>query len=555
MASSSAPADPTFRSYRSDQAKVYATHRQAYVPAIYETILKHHAATNGDLGLVVDCGCGPGHATRDLALAFDEAIGIDAGAAMIETAREMGGKTRSGKEIRFELCPAEEFSRVGGLAAGSVDLVTVAMAAHWFEMDKFWVECAEVLKPGGTVAIWTRASAFVHPSTPNAAQCREMGRRFAEELAPYEAPASFLSRGMYDNLPLPWDLPTPVSAFPESAYVKHDYDRGGVLSNGETFFGGGKLSTLDDVERGLATASPVTRWREAHPSLVGTEKDVVRKLILGLRAALGDVREVMQGRQHDIPGPSYVKHGPDHEKWVLIPMFPDEFSRGTFRRSEEDLVTCLLSPPRSPIRKAARTHMDIQPSKAHTVIDTRTIDGSEEGWGHVFAISPQSQSSRVALNAMLTGKYASPQLGVRLHGGWRAPGSQSEGEPPTRRRPLLWDDDSQGGRRRGQVSSQYSSPLAPAAPRYRDVHVSGTMMYPIWDHRTVVKNHGVTYAVLVPAHGRGVHHRPAVKLPSHIPRMATSPPLPPSLPPSLPPRSPSPWRVPRHGTSALGASL
>lgn len=27
--------------------------------------------------------------------------------------------------------------------------------AHWFDMEKFWVEAAKVVRPGGTVALWT----------------------------------------------------------------------------------------------------------------------------------------------------------------------------------------------------------------------------------------------------------------------------------------------------------------------------------------------------------------------------------------------------------------
>jgi trans-aconitate 3-methyltransferase len=27
--------------------------------------------------------------------------------------------------------------------------------AHWFDMTKFWAEAAKVVKPGGTVALWT----------------------------------------------------------------------------------------------------------------------------------------------------------------------------------------------------------------------------------------------------------------------------------------------------------------------------------------------------------------------------------------------------------------
>ena len=118
--------DPTFRSYSSEQAKAYASHRTSYDPAVYKTIFDYHAANGGQFGLVLDCGCGPGNATRDLALMFDQAIGTDAGAAIIDAAREKGGKTKSGADIRYEVFPAETFSQVEGLKPESVDVLTVA---------------------------------------------------------------------------------------------------------------------------------------------------------------------------------------------------------------------------------------------------------------------------------------------------------------------------------------------------------------------------------------------------------------------------------------------
>jgi len=127
-ANTSKPSDPTFRSYSSEQAKIYATHRLSYAQALYETVLNHHSATAGHFGLLLDVGCGPGNAIRDVALSFDQAIGCDAGAAMIEAARELGGKAESGSDIKFEVSPAEEYSQIKGLEPASVDLLTVAMA-------------------------------------------------------------------------------------------------------------------------------------------------------------------------------------------------------------------------------------------------------------------------------------------------------------------------------------------------------------------------------------------------------------------------------------------
>ncbi|TVY41651.1 putative methyltransferase [Lachnellula occidentalis] len=283
--------DPTFRSYSSSQAKAYASHRNSYEPAVYKTVFDFHAAHGGQFGLVLDCGCGPGNATRDLALEFDQAVGTDAGAAMIDAARELGGKTKSGADIRWEVVPAEMFSSVEGLEAGSVDLLTVAMAVHWFDMDKFYSEAARVLKPGGTMALWT-----IDPDQPNAAKVKETMLHFEHVvIGKYQLPGNLLSRQMYDNLPLPWTVSPPVPSFSKSDYVKQDYDRDGILSNGKTFFSGGKVMKLAEVEQGLATASMVTRWREAHPDLVGTEQDCVKVFVKDLREALGGEDEVLSG--------------------------------------------------------------------------------------------------------------------------------------------------------------------------------------------------------------------------------------------------------------------
>lgn len=158
------PKDPTFRSYSAEEARIYATHRLSYPEALYNKVLEHHASTGGQFGLLFDVGCGPGNATRDVALSFDQALGADPGDAMIGAARDIGGKTKSGKEIRYEVCAAEEISRIEGLEEESVDLLTSAMAAHWFDMPKFWADAAKVVKPGGTVALWTCSSLFPRTS-------------------------------------------------------------------------------------------------------------------------------------------------------------------------------------------------------------------------------------------------------------------------------------------------------------------------------------------------------------------------------------------------------
>jgi hypothetical protein len=107
-----------------------------------------------------------------------------------------------------------------------------------------------------------------------------------EVLKPYELPPNRLSYDLYDDLLLPWNVDTPVSAFPESEFVRCEWDRNGVPREGNSFFVG-KQSTLDDLEKSLSTASMVTRWRAANPLLDGTEDDCVKARMTEIRKILG----------------------------------------------------------------------------------------------------------------------------------------------------------------------------------------------------------------------------------------------------------------------------
>lgn len=59
----------------------------------------------------------------------------------------------------FRVARAED----SGLAAESVDLVTVAQALHWFDIDAFFSEAQRVLRPGGVLAFWCYQNCIVDP--------------------------------------------------------------------------------------------------------------------------------------------------------------------------------------------------------------------------------------------------------------------------------------------------------------------------------------------------------------------------------------------------------
>jgi len=143
--------EKTFSTYNAAQGEAYAQIRPDYSPKVYQTILEHHSSTGGELNTLLDVGCGPGTATRTLAPNFTHAIGIDPAEGMITTARNLIPPSQS--NIRYEISTCEELGAnlMPPIADASVDLITIANAAHWFDMPRFWAAASRVLKPGGNV--------------------------------------------------------------------------------------------------------------------------------------------------------------------------------------------------------------------------------------------------------------------------------------------------------------------------------------------------------------------------------------------------------------------
>ena len=88
----------------------------------------------------------------DLAAYFERVIATDASAAQLEHAPPH-------PRIEYRQAPAEE----SGIEGGTVDLVTVATAVHWFDFDRFYAEVERVLVPGGALVVWGYNLARVNP--------------------------------------------------------------------------------------------------------------------------------------------------------------------------------------------------------------------------------------------------------------------------------------------------------------------------------------------------------------------------------------------------------
>ncbi|CAI4212070.1 unnamed protein product [Parascedosporium putredinis] len=231
------PQEKTFRKFSHQQGAEYAQHRRDYHPKLYQTLVDHHTSTGGQFDTLLDVGCGPGLAARALAPHFRHVIGIDPSEGMLNSAIELGGESASSEPI----------------PDGSVDLLVVSTAAHWFNMPLFWARAAQVLKPGGTVALWTNGSII--------------------RLDDYMEPGNRHNRELYVNMQLPWTVPDPVTEFDKESFVRKEW---------------GTDTPVSDLEKVMATTSPVARWREAHPDAANTEEDITRTMRREIEKAMHD---------------------------------------------------------------------------------------------------------------------------------------------------------------------------------------------------------------------------------------------------------------------------
>ena len=301
--------DTTFRNFTAQQAAAYASGRGgSYPQPLYETILDFH---QGNRDLCMDVGTGPGKAVWDLLTYFSHCIGSDASEQMIERAKQEALARNLSHRTTFltaeaEHCGDHALLRHAGFEPNSIDLITVAMAAHWFQFPAFYLSAAQALRPGGTLAIWTASSYFCHPSVPGYRDIQTLLHTLEDEmLGPYMTPGNRLARACYDQLPLPW---TPVPAgpdadgsanpgaglFDEATFERKHWDRDGVPSAPPLSDGSpgpyllGREVDLQGGLRGFDSSGPVIRWREANPEKANTDQDPIRVIATRLKQVVGE---------------------------------------------------------------------------------------------------------------------------------------------------------------------------------------------------------------------------------------------------------------------------
>jgi len=188
---SSRPSTRSFKDHFSGHAGDYRRYRPAYPPELFFFLASLAPAE----GLVWDCGTGNGQAAIDLAGYFHRIVATDASPEQIRQA-----ETHS--RVEYLVAPAERCP----LADHSVDLVTVAQALHWFDLEKFYAEVKRVGKPGAYLAAWTYNLLSV-----NAAIDPILERLQTDFVGPYWPPERALVDAGYRTIPFPFEeitLPT-----------------------------------------------------------------------------------------------------------------------------------------------------------------------------------------------------------------------------------------------------------------------------------------------------------------------------------------------------------
>jgi SAM-dependent methyltransferase len=128
-----------FADHFSAGAADYARFRPHYPAELFDFL----ASVSPGRRLAWDCGTGSGQAALGLAGHFERVRATDPSAGQLAHAT---------RHEHVDYAVGRE--SVSGLREGSADLVTAAQAAHWFDLDAFYIEVRRVLAPRGVVAMW-----------------------------------------------------------------------------------------------------------------------------------------------------------------------------------------------------------------------------------------------------------------------------------------------------------------------------------------------------------------------------------------------------------------
>lgn len=170
--------------YFSTCSSQYAAFRPRYPQALFAWL---SSVSNGH-ARVWDCACGNGQASVDLAEHFQEICATDLSAEQIAHAQ-------AHPRVNYRVGLAE----ASGLPDDFVDLVTVAQALHWFDLERFYQEARRVARPAAALVVWCYGVCVIPAASGNT----ELQHYYSDIVGPYWAPERRLVEAGYQTLPFP----------------------------------------------------------------------------------------------------------------------------------------------------------------------------------------------------------------------------------------------------------------------------------------------------------------------------------------------------------------
>lgn len=129
-----------FKDHFSENTKEYNRFRPKYPAELFSYL----ASVSKQHQKAWDCATGTGQSAIPLSEYFSTVIATDASETQIENAEKKQG-------VVYYVATAEN----SNIEDSSIDLITVAQAFHWFNIEEFSKEVNRVLKDKGILSVWT----------------------------------------------------------------------------------------------------------------------------------------------------------------------------------------------------------------------------------------------------------------------------------------------------------------------------------------------------------------------------------------------------------------
>lgn len=183
----------------SGHADLYSQHRIDYPAELYDFILSFEPNRQ----TAWDCATGNGQVAGALADLFEQVEATD----ISETQLILAVKKPN---ITYQVSPAEQTP----FADHTFDLITVAQALHWFNVNGFHQEVRRVAKPGAVIAEWGYGLVDISPSISSPYTSSLDGRDidlkpvmldfYRNRVGPYWDPQRTYIDNAYATLPFPF---------------------------------------------------------------------------------------------------------------------------------------------------------------------------------------------------------------------------------------------------------------------------------------------------------------------------------------------------------------